>query len=95
VSASSEPTATARIAGHSREFPDGAPAWWPMATAPKRRKVRPVLLRSHWNGHPAALVGIYRPAHGAWCTQDVFGQGEQIIHADAWAELPELGGSPQ
>jgi hypothetical protein len=64
--------------------------WQPMSTAP-RSIFRPVLLRSKWAGRPVALVGVWMPVHGAFCTQPFFGQGEQIINADAWCEIPGFG----
>ena len=67
-----------------------ASSWNPMSDAPR---VRPVLLRSKWNGRPVAIVGTYRPEHGAFCAQPIFGQGEHQIFADGWAELPELEGT--
>jgi hypothetical protein len=63
--------------------------WQPMKDAPRRG---PILLRSRWSGHPIAMVGVYVPVHGAFCTQPFFGQGEQIIHADGWCAIPELEG---
>jgi hypothetical protein len=74
--------------------PDEADAdpspWQPMATAPQSI-LHPVLLRSKWAGRPVALVGVWMRAHGAFCTQPIFGQGEQIIYADGWCEIPDLG----
>jgi hypothetical protein len=68
---------------------DASP-WKPMSSAPR---VGPLLLRSRWAGGPVAIVGVYMPVHGAWCTQPIFGQGEQIINAEGWAELPNLAGA--
>ena len=65
--------------------------WRPMSTAPQSPR-RPILLRSKWAGRTVAMIGVYMPAHGAFCTQPMFGQGEEIINAaDGWAELPDLG----
>jgi hypothetical protein len=69
-----------------------ASGWRPMKDAPR---TKPLLLRSRWNGRPVALVGIYVAAHGVWCTQPFFGQGEQQIFADGWTDLPELEGAFQ
>jgi hypothetical protein len=66
-----------------------APQWKTMADAPRGR---PVLIRSQWNGQRVAIVGEYRHVHGAFCTQPIFGQGEQIINAEGWTDLPSLDG---
>jgi hypothetical protein len=63
--------------------------WQPMSTAPQSA-LRPILLRSKWASRPVAIVGVYMREHGAFCTQPMFGQSENIIYADGWAELPDL-----
>jgi hypothetical protein len=68
-----------------------ASSWQPMSTA--RRDHRPILIRSRWAGRQVALVGVFMPVHGAFCTQPFFGQAEQIINADGWTELPPLEGA--
>jgi hypothetical protein len=65
-------------------------AWRPMSEAPKGR---PVLLRSRWAGRPVAIVGRFASEHGSFVTQAIFGEGVQIIHAEKWADLPELEGA--
>jgi hypothetical protein len=64
-------------------------AWQSMASAPRNR---PVLIRSRWGGERIALVGSYRHEHGGFCTQPFFGQGEQMINAEGWTEIPDLDG---
>jgi hypothetical protein len=64
--------------------------WQPMSTAPQSA-LRPILLRSKWAGRHVAIVGVYMREHGAFCTQPFYGQGEQIIYATGWCELPDLG----
>jgi hypothetical protein len=59
--------------------------WQSMKTAPT---TRPILLAAKWASRTVWIVGVYQSIHGAWVTQPIWGQGEQIIHADAWAEIP-------
>jgi hypothetical protein len=74
------------------ERAEAAPSpWQPMSTAPQSPR-RPILLRSKWAGRRVAIVGVYVREHGAFCSQPLFGQGsEEIIHADGWCDLPDLG----
>jgi hypothetical protein len=84
-------TALAAEQPKAQPAPRTGEVWQPMLTAPHDR---PILLRSRWAGRPVAMVGVYMPVHGAWCTQPFFGQGEQIIHAGGgWTDIPELDGS--
>jgi hypothetical protein len=63
--------------------------WQPISTAPQSA-LHPILLRTKWAGRPVAIVGVYMREHGAFCTMPIYGQGEQIIYADGWCELPKL-----
>jgi hypothetical protein len=67
-----------------------ASPWRPLSSAPHDR---PVLLRSRWAGRPVAIVGRFAAEHGSFVTQAIFGEGVQVIHAEKWAELPELTGA--
>jgi hypothetical protein len=64
--------------------------WQPTSTAPQSI-LRPILLRAKWAGRPVAIVGVYMREHGAFCTQPIFGWGEQIVNATGWCDLPDFG----
>ena len=74
----------------AREVDVDPSPWQPMSTAPQSI-LRPILLRAKWAGRPVAIVGVYMREHGAFCTQPIFGWGEQIVNATGWCDLPDFG----